>query len=467
MMIKQPARLKFICTALCILLIAGCSQFTQPEFIAPEVAIPASWQSVIINQQVKVDPWWERFNNPELNTLIEQVLKTNNDLTLATLTLRTARLNAGLTAAENAFQISSSSDAQRKVSLNGKGNSNTFNTDLSISYELDLWGRVSAEMDTKKWASFASVEDRESTAQSLVSTTVSLYWQIGYLKQSITLSQDSIDYAQQTLNLIQRQYQFGSVIELDVFEAKRSLAEQQVNHSKLQQQLSEGQNSLAMLYNQPPLKMPINIKKIPDGPIPTITVGVPADLLIRRPDVKSALYSLKSAYASQDATFTGYFPTLTLSGALGSSSNELKNLLSNPIATLGANLILPFLQWNEMQLNNKISALAVESAVVTYRQTLYNAFSEVDNAISARQHYQYQGMRLEEQYSAAKSAEQIYASQYKYGAVSIQDWLDAKETLRTTEQSVLENRYNQFHVQAVLFQTLGGSDIAPFYIEED
>jgi NodT family efflux transporter outer membrane factor (OMF) lipoprotein len=460
-MINSPVTLTCIKGLLSILLLTSCSSLTHTEFEQPKVIIPASWQSLNVTEQVKLDPWWESFKDPELNKLIAQVLLTNNDLTLATLTLKSARLKAGLTAAEGSFQLSASNDAERESSLNSSSDTNTFSSSLTISYEVDLWGRVAASNDMAKWASLASDEDRESTAQSLAATTASLYWQIGYLKQSIALSQDNIDYAQQSLDLIQSKYRSGAVTKLDIFESQRNLAEQQFNQSELQQQLVEAQNALAILYNQPPLKMQILITKLPDGPIPSIAVGIPSDLLIRRPDIKSALYSLKAAYASKDATFAGYLPTLTLSGALGSSSDELKNLLSNPIGTLGANLVLPFLQWNEMELNNAIANIDVESAVVTYRQALYTAFSEVDNAISARQHYQYQAMRLQEQYNAAKSAEFIYSSQYKYGAISIQDWLDAKDSLRTTEQSILENRYNQFNIQATLYQALGGSDIAP------
>lgn len=466
-MIKSPVLFPYFKGLLGILLLTSCSSFTHTKFQQPEIIIPANWQSLTVSKQVKLDPWWQTFKDPELNILIEQVLLTNNDLTLATLTLKSARLKAGLTAAEGSFQLSSSNDAERESSLNSSSNTNTFSSSLNISYEVDLWGRVDSDIDMARWNSFATNEDRESTAQSLASTTASLYWQIGYLKQSLALSQDNIDYAQQSLDLIQSKYRSGAVTKLDIFESQRNLAEQQVNHSELEQELVVTQNALAILYNQPPLKMPMLITKLPDGVIPSIAVGIPSDLLIRRPDVKSALYSLKAAYASKDATFAGYLPTLTLSGALGSSSDELKNLLSNPIGTLGANLVLPFLQWNEMQLNKAIANIEVESAVVSYRQTLYTAFSEVDNAISARQHYQYQAMRLQEQYNAAKSAEEIYASQYKYGAVSIQDWLDAKETLRTTEQAQLQNRYNQFSIQATLYQALGGSDIAPSISIED
>tara|TARA_R110002012_G_scaffold14536_1_gene59813 strand:+ start:4160 stop:5581 length:1422 start_codon:yes stop_codon:yes gene_type:complete len=466
-MIKRSLLQKLSPLALCISLVTGCSSFTRTEFVAPEVNIPASWQSVSINQQVKLDPWWQSFNNPELNQLIEQVLTTNNDLALATLTLRTARLQAGLSETESYPQIGASINGSKSKAFDGGDSYTEYGSNLSLSYELDLWGRVSADIDAAKWASLASAEDRASTAQSLVATTAILYWQIGYLKQSLVLSQNSIDYAQQTLDLTERQYQSGSVSQLDVFEAKRRLASEQVSNSELQQALIEAQNSLAILYNQPPLKMPIKIEKLPDGNIPTIAAGVPSDLLIRRPDIKSALHDLKSAYASKDATFAGYLPSLTLSGSLGTSSTELKELLSNPIVTLGANLILPFLQFNEMELYKKIANIELESAVVTYRKTLYNAFKEVDNGISARQHYQYQEQRLREQYDAASAAERIYASQYRNGAISIQVWLDSQENQRTAEVALLANRYNQFSAQATLYQALGGSDIAaPISLKE-
>ncbi len=459
-MTKPSFTLKLSSLALCISLVAACSSFTKTEFVAPEVNIPASWQSVSVNQQVKLDPWWQSFNNPELNQLIEQVLKTNNDLALATLTLRTARLQAGLADTESYPQIGASINGSKYKALNGGASYTEYGSNLSLSYELDLWGRVSADIDAAKWASLASAEDRESTAQSLVATTAILYWQIGYLKQSIVLSQNSIDYAQQTLDLTERQYQSGSVSQLNVFESRRRLASEQASQSELQQALIEAQNSLAILYNRPPLEMPILIENLPIGDIPIIAAGVPSDLLIRRPDIKSTLYKLKSAYASKDATFASYLPNLTLSGSLGTSSTELKDLLRNPIGTLGANLVLPFLQWNEMELYKKIASIEVETAVVTYRKTLYNAFKEVDNAISARQHYQYQAQRLREQYDAASAAESIYASQYRNGAISIQVWLDSQENKRSAEVALLANRYNQFSAQATLYQALGGSDIA-------
>lgn len=197
-----------------------------------------------------------------------------------------------------------------------------------------MWGKVSADIDAAKWAAMASKEDREATAQSLVATTASLYWQIGYLKQRLQLGQNNIDDAQQTLNLIQRQYELGAVDQLDVLEAKSSLASLQAQQSEFEQSLLEANNAFAILFNQPPQSMSDTIRMLPDESVPSLNVGVPADLLIRRPDVKAAIYDVKSALANKDAADLDYLPELTLTGALGGSSEALKDLLSNPVGTL-------------------------------------------------------------------------------------------------------------------------------------
>lgn len=172
--------------------------------------------------------------------------------------------------------------------------------------------------------------------------------------------------------------------------------------------------------------------------MPEISVGVPADLLVRRPDVKASLYQLRSALASKDATYASYFPSLSLTGSVGESTAELKELLRNPIGSLGAGLVLPFLQWNQMQINNDIADIDYQTAVVNYRKTLYSAFKDVDNAISAKQQFTYQGDKLMQQFTAAAEVEAIYASQYRYGAIGIQNWIDAQEKRRSAEAALLE-----------------------------
>lgn len=461
-----PALRPALCPALCIALLSGCGSFMRSDFEPPALAIPAHWPNITVNAQVQLDPWWQQFHQAELDKLVSQVLSTNNDLTLATLTLRKVRLQAGLAQDDLYPQLSANLGASRNQPLDSGDGTKSYQADLSVSYEVDLWGKVSANIDQAQWTALASAEDRESTTQSLVATTASLYWQIGYLHQRIELSEKSIEYSRQTLALTQRQYDSGAVTQVNVLESQRSLAGQEAAHSQLVQQLTVAENALAILLNRAPGEILVEIKRLPEVAVPEVSVGVPADLLVRRPDVKAALYQLRSALAGKDATYASYFPSLSLTAGVGESTSELKELLRNPVGSLGAGLVLPFLQWNQMQINNDIADIDYQTAVVNYRKTLYSAFEDVDNAISAKQQYRYQGDKLTQQFSAAAAVEAIYESQYRNGAIGIQNWIDAQENRRSAEAALLENRYNQLTAQATLYQALGGSDIAPLLAKE-
>ncbi|CAE6953519.1 Outer membrane efflux protein [Vibrio sp. B1FLJ16] len=321
---------RLVAVALGVALLSGCSAM-RTEYQAPEVQVPNNWQQVHVAGDVSIDPWWLAFNDPSLTSYINKVLQENNDLEVATLTLKKARLQLGLAKDDLFPTFSSSTSAQVNKWLDTGESSDSYSTNLSVGYELDLWGKVSADIDQAKWAAMASKEDREATAQSLVATTASLYWQIGYLKQRLHLGLNDINDAQQTLNLIQKQYDLGAVDQLDVLEAKSSLASLQAQQSEFEQSLLEANNAFAILFNQPPQNMSDNIRMLPEGSVPSLNVGVPADLLIRRPDVKAAIYDVKSALANKDAADLDYLPELTLTGALGGSSEALKDLLSNPL----------------------------------------------------------------------------------------------------------------------------------------
>lgn len=280
--------LKLSVIAISIALLSGCGALMRSDFEPPALQVPEQWQHTAVNSQVSLDPWWQKFNQPELNQLISQVLSSNNDLTIATLTLQKARLQAGLARDELYPQLSSNNAASVNKPLEGGSSSKAYKANLSVSYEVDLWGKVSANIDQAQWTALASVEDRESTAHSLVATTASLYWQIGYLHQRIELSNKSIEYSRQTLALTERQYASGAVTELNVLESLRSLAGQEAAHSQLLQQLVEAENALAILLNRAPGQVAVEIKQLPDSAVPEIGVGIPADLIGRRPDVKAA-----------------------------------------------------------------------------------------------------------------------------------------------------------------------------------
>ncbi|MDT8868575.1 efflux transporter outer membrane subunit [Vibrio fluvialis] len=451
-------RYQYSTIALCVLLATGC--VARSELPEQNVTVPEQWQTSQIQSETQaISQWWTSFGDPQLNQWVEKVLATNSDLAIATLTLKQARLEAGLATSDTYPDVSASVSGERSKPLDGGDSSKSYQASLSVSYELDLWGKLSAAKDAAMWTALATQQEREATAQSLVATTAQLYWQIGYLNQRVELSNNDIKDAKETLALTQSQYRHGSVTRVNVLEAERTLAGLEATHRDYLQQRTEAVNAFAILFDQPPQDLATSIPALPDYAVPTIEAGVPADVLNRRPDVKQSLFELKSVLATKDNTDTNYFPSLTLTGALGGSSTELRKLLSDPIGTLGADLTLPFLNWNEMQLNRDIAQVKYESAIISYRKTLYAALQDVDNALSAKENYEFQAEKLQKQYDSAAEVARIYKSQYEYGAIDITTLLDAQENERSAKASLLENRYNQLVNIATVYQSLGGEDI--------
>ncbi|ELI5737413.1 efflux transporter outer membrane subunit [Vibrio fluvialis] len=451
-------RYQYSTIALCVLLATGC--VARSELPEQNVTVPEQWQTGQTQSETQaISQWWTSFGDPQLNQWVEKVLATNSDLAIATLTLKQARLEAGLATSDTYPDVSASVSGERSKPLDGGDSSKSYQASLSVSYELDLWGKLSAAKDAAMWTALATQQEREATAQSLVATTAQLYWQIGYLNQRVELSNNDINDAKETLALTQSQYRHGSVTRVNVLEAERTLAGLEATHRDYLQQQTEAVNAFAILFDQPPQDLATSIPALPDYAVPTIEAGVPADVLNRRPDVKQSLFELKSVLATKDNTDTNYFPSLTLTGALGGSSTELRKLLSDPIGTLGADLTLPFLNWNEMQLNRDIAQVKYESAIISYRKTLYAALQDVDNALSAKENYEFQAEKLQKQYDSAAEVARIYKSQYEYGAIDITTLLDAQENERSAKASLLENRYNQLVNIATVYQSLGGEDI--------
>ncbi|EKO3956258.1 efflux transporter outer membrane subunit [Vibrio fluvialis] len=451
-------RYQYSTIALCVLLATGC--VARSELPEQNVTVPEQWQTGQTQSETQaISQWWTSFSDPQLNQWVDKVLATNSDLAIATLTLKQARLEAGLATSDTYPDVSASVSGERSKPLDGGESSKSYQASLSVSYELDLWGKLSAAKDAAMWTALATQQEREATAQSLVATTAQLYWQIGYLNQRVELSNNDINDAKETLALTQSQYRHGSVTRVNVLEAERTLAGLEATHRDYLQQRTEAVNAFAILFDQPPQDLATSIPALPDYAVPTIEAGVPADVLNRRPDVKQSLFELKSVLATKDNTDTNYFPSLTLTGALGGSSTELRKLLSDPIGTLGADLTLPFLNWNEMQLNRDIAQVKYESAIISYRKTLYAALQDVDNALSAKENYEFQAEKLQKQYDSAAEVARIYKSQYEYGAIDITTLLDAQENERSAKASLLENRYNQLVNIATVYQSLGGEDI--------
>jgi NodT family efflux transporter outer membrane factor (OMF) lipoprotein len=439
-------------------LLSGCSLLPRSEFKRPVTVVPHQWREKTVTGAAVAnrDQWWKNFNDPLLDTLIERALKTNNDLAAAAIKVRRAQLESGLTNTNLTPSVSVSGSGGGNLDTRGGKIAQSYSVLGSLSYEVDLWGRLANLRDAGRWEAAATEEDRRSTALSLIGATATAYWQVAYLNERIAASEASIAYAEKTMELVRVKYVSGAVSGIEPAQAERTVATQKAELTRLRQQRTESRNALAILFDQAPENRVEERERLPDGPVPAIEAGIPADLLGRRPDLRAAEMRLREYLANVDATRASFYPTFTLTGSLGGSSISLENVLRNPIATLGAGLALPFVQWNTARLTTRISETHYEEAVVTFRRTLYTALAEVENTLSAAARYQEESVLLEQSVELSRKAEQLAEIRYRAGATGVQAWLDEQERRRNAEISLAENRCNRLKNMMKLYQALGG-----------
>jgi NodT family efflux transporter outer membrane factor (OMF) lipoprotein len=444
---------------------SGCA-VTRTPYTPPQAAVPAQWDPPTppaAPAAAATDRWWTRFEDPTLTRLVDEALQRNADLAVAALSVKQARLAAELADNDRWPVPSASLSSQSQRAINHTGTrSQTHSASVGVSWELDLWQRLAALSDAASWEAQATEQDRQATALSLAGTVATDYWQLAYLNQRVASAQASLAYARRTRELVQAQYEAGAVSGLERQQAEQTVLSQQASLSALTEQRAQARHALVLLFDHAPSAdalaalLPQEPQALPEHPLPPVAAGVPAQVLGRRPDLRAAELRLRETLAQHDAAAAAYYPTLSLTGALGSSSNALGSLLTNPVATLGAGLTLPFLRVREMHLSNAKNQAAYESAVIGYRQTLYSALADVQNALSNREALARQGEWLAGSLAATRQVEAMTEVRYRHGAVALKDWLDAQESRRTAEVALAENQLARLQNQVTLYQALGG-----------
>ncbi len=446
--------------------LTGCAAVVKTPYQAPAVNIPGSFQySKNLSHQVQADAyadqWWALFGDAQLNRLVEQVFAANPDLAAAGINLRQARLQAGLAKDQQGLRANSSVSAGHTVELHdGSDSSRGLSISGGVSYELDLFGKLARQTEAAKWEALATEQDLQATAQSLAGTAASLYWQLGYLNERSSIAKQNLASTQQTYDLVKVQYKAGAVSGLDLTQAEQAVQSQKASLSQIEQQRVETRTALAVLLNKPVQQLNIaEPQQLPRIALPNIGAGLPAALLSRRPDLQASELRLRKSLATKDATTASYYPSISLTGSLGSSSTSLTQLLQNPALTLGASLSLPFLQFNDMKKDLAISELDYEKAIIDYRKTLYQAFADVENALSNRIELDKQAAFQQKNLELAEKTERLTYVRYKNGAIALKNLLDAQETTRSARLTLVQTKQSQYNAYVTLLQALGGSPI--------
>jgi len=447
------------CLTLSTVLLTGCASPIRTSYHAPDVPLPTHYQHAqAAADSFRLDAWWRAYGDPQLDAWVDLALARNPDLTTAAIRVRRATLEARL--AGNAMlpvvNGSVGTSVSRPLSGSPRATTETGSGTLSASWELDLFDRLGAQRDAAAFEAQASAEDRGAVALSLIGTTAGLYWQLGLANERIDLAEQSLAHARRTRELVQAQYRSGAVSALEPREAEQSLAQQQAQMNQLIQARTDLRQALTVLFDgvAAPGGEP---RRLQASALPAIGAGLPAELLSRRPDLRAAELRLRATLAASDAATARYYPALSLTGALGTSSRALLDVLANPVATLGANLTLPFLNVREMRLNTAIARTRHEEAVVAFRKSLYTALTDVEKALSARTQLAEQEVAQQRVRDEAVEIERLYEARYRAGQVPVRTWLDAQERRRSAELAFATLHLARLQNHVALIQTLGGT----------
>lgn len=461
-----PRHLAASVATLALLMLAGCGALTNTAYTRPDVRIPDGWQrpgdaAGTTNAVLPTDgdAWWRGFGDDDLNRFVERALAGNQSLAAAAINARRALLSVDASYARSLPQLSVGGSTSHSRTLRGAAVS-THGKSISaaVSYQVDLWGSLASATDAARWEAQASDADRRNVALQVAAATVTVYWQLALLSEQLDQNALSIADARKTAEIANQSYRAGAIAAIDRLAARQSLLALQSDRASLLDSRTQTSNALWVLLGSPPGEdVAVSAQRL-DRPLPPVAVGVPAELLARRPDVGAAELRVRESLSALDATRTSFYPNLTLTGSAGSSSDALRDLLQNPVGSLAAALAVPLVNLWTMRASVDIARMSYEASAVSFRATVYQAMSDVENALSERDRYGKQNGILTDLLRDATESEARYEARYRAGAIPLQSLIDAQQARRSAQTQLALNRYGSLVSQVALYEALGGGD---------
>ena len=332
----------------------------------------------------------------------------------------------------------------------------TSGASATVSYEIDIWGRLARLREAADIESQATEYDRRATALALVGTAARLYWRIGELNGLIDITRAQIASALRTLDIVQSQHSAGSVNAVSLRQAQGTYETLQGDLTVLLAQVEANRDALAILSNQSPGTREPELTNLPAMPNTGLPSVLPAQLLSRRPDLQAAELRLRESLANVEADRLAFYPVFSLTGSLASGGSSAADILKDPVRAIGGALALPFIQWNLTQLTNESSRETFNIAVINFRQTFYQALADAQSAMAASRQSSEEVLRREAALEANRKAVAIAEVRFRSGRTSAREWLDAQQELHLAALQAQQAIYSQYANQLALFLALGG-----------
>lgn len=400
--------------------------------------------------------WKELFTDTVLQQLIEKGIANNTDLNIARLEVREAE--ALLTSSKLAYLPSVSLTPQGTIkSIEGNSPTKTYNLAASADWELDIFGRLTNAKREAKAVLEQSQAYKQAVQTQLIATIANSYYTLLMLDKQLDISRRTAEIWAENLRVMKALKKAGQTTEMAVAQIEASKLSVDASLLSLEQQITEVENSLSSLLGVVPQRIDrstLDMQSFPD----TLSVGVPLQLLQRRPDVRQSEAALAEAFYTTNRAYSAFYPAITLSGSAG-WTNAAGAIISNPeewlFSAVGA-LVQPLFNRGQNIANLKVAKARQEEALLTFRQTLLNAGTEVNDALLqwqvARRRLDLDRQQIISLQSAVRSSELLM----RHSSQNYLEVLTARQTLLDAELSAVSDRFEEIQGVINLYHALGG-----------
>lgn len=419
-----------------------------------------------ITKQYRInEQWWQGYNDAQLNRIVDLAIKNNLDLAKSSIAVNKALYNANLVGANLVPTFSGSGSVSAAKGL-GSSSSNNVSTGVSttaaqaafnLSYTIDLWRRLADTASAAEWGHKATIEDLKATRLSIINSVVTTYYQLAYYYDAIRITEENVKNYEQISRILTNKMNAGVIDSLSVDQAQQAVLSARNKVIELRTMQKSAEQTLRNLLNLHP-NTPLHIRypNVMDVKLQGVDLNVPVSAIANRPDVLGSLQRLRSAFKSLTATEKSWFPTLTIGGSITGSATNVGNIADNPIGNGLIKLDLPFLDWNRVKNNVKISEADYVTARLNYEQKITAALNEID-----RYYYNYTQSisalkMLQDTYNHDKRISSYYKNRYDQGVAEFREWIAAMNTERNSQFAILNAKYTILSNENAVYQAMAG-----------
>lgn len=448
-------RLRYILMGAILLLgMASCKlgkHYTRPELGLPAEIEGARGDSLSVSEL----KWWDLYTDPVLQQLIRQTLEYNKDMQIAAARVKELMETQRISKADLFPKINARVNAEREYD---RSPGNTFEAKGLLSWEVDLWGKLRWGNQAAIAEYLQSVEGKQALQLSLIARVAQAYFELTALDQELAIVRQTLAAREEGVRLAKLRFEGGLTSETSLKQAQVELARTQTLTPELERKIQLKENEITLLAGQYPEPVQRG-QHIKQQQLPVILpVGLPSELLERRPDIRQAEYRLKAACAKVGVAYTSMFPKLTLTGHYGLESGALSNFLQAPYFYLGGELLAPVFNMGKNRAKLRGAKAVQEQETYHYQKMVLQAFTEVSNAlVSSRKSCEIRESRQNLE-AAARAALDLATLQYINGIINYLDVLDAQRGYFDAQIGLNNAIRDELLAKVELYKVLGGGE---------